>query len=251
MMAGKTSTGTFISLGSPIVTEIVGQAGFDFVIIDLEHGAGNEKDILGQLQALAKSTAAPIVRVESHERLRTQRVLDLGVQGIMFPRLRTVSEVHAAVDALYYPPIGARGVAKMVRATNFGQNFDEYYSNQRNNIIGIIQVETKEILDCLDEVAAIEGVDVLFVGPMDLTMTLGVFGQFDHPDYLNALKATSDAAKKAGKVCGVLLTSPDQLIMYYNLGFRFFTLGSDAGFVNSGAQNTIRTLNEIIAKNVI
>lgn len=245
----KTSTGTFISLGSSIVTEIIGKAGFDFVIMDLEHGSGNEKDILGQLQALEPSTTASIVRVESHERIRISRILDLGAEGIMFPRLRTVQEAQAAIKALYYPPKGSRGVAKMVRASNFGLNFDDYYANQKNNIVGVVQIETPEILECLDKVAAIEGVDVLFVGPMDLSMALEIFGQFDHPDYMNAIKATAEAAKKAKKVCGVLLTDPDQLPMYYELGYRFFTSGADSGFINAGARNTVKVLQDIISKN--
>jgi 4-hydroxy-2-oxoheptanedioate aldolase len=245
---GGTSRGTFISLGSSIATEIIGQAGFDFAIFDLEHGLGNEKDILGQLQALEQGTAASIVRVESHERVRVSRILDLGAEGIMFPRLKTAAEAQTAINALYYPPIGTRGVAKMVRATNFSFNWDAYYANQKENIIGIVQVETEEILDCLDEVAAIDGVDVLFVGPMDLSMILGIFGQFDHPDYLSAIKATAEAAKKANKICGVLLTNADQLPMYYELGYRFFSLGADSGFINTGARNTVKELNGMISK---
>jgi 2-keto-3-deoxy-L-rhamnonate aldolase RhmA len=248
LVKGKSSIGTFISLGSPIVSEIIGQAGFDFVILDLEHGSGNEKDILGQLQAMTAGTAATIVRIESHERQRAGRVLDLGAEGIMFPRLKSVEEARSAINALYYPPAGSRGVAKMVRASNFGKDFDEYYANQKNNIIGVIQIETREILDCLDEVAVIDGVDVLFVGPMDLSMSLGVFGKFDHPDFLQAIKATAMAAKKANKICGALLTNPDQLSMYYNLGYRFFTSGADIGFINSGARNTVKLIEEALSK---
>jgi 4-hydroxy-2-oxoheptanedioate aldolase len=110
----------------------------------------------------------------------------------------------------------------------------------------IIQVETEEILRCVDEVAAIEGVDVLFVGPMDLSMALGVFGQFDHPKFVEALKLTSEAARKAGKTCGVLLTSPEQLTKYYQLGYRFFTLGADLSFINQGAINTVKSLNAVV-----
>jgi 4-hydroxy-2-oxoheptanedioate aldolase len=145
--------------------------------------------------------------------------------------------------------MGLRGVAKMVRASNFSLNFDDYYANQKNNIIGIVQIETKEILDCLDEVAAIDGVDVLFVGPMDLSMALGIFGQFDHPDFMHAIKATAEAAKKANKICGVLLINTDQLTMYYELGYRFFTSGADTGFINAGARNIVKILKEIISKN--
>jgi len=246
---GKVFKGTFLSLGSSVASEIISKSGFDFAILDLEHGAGNEKDILTQLQAFENGAAASIIRVEGNEHQRVQKVLDMGAEGIMFPRIKTVAQAQEAVKALSYAPSGHRGVAKMVRATNFGLNWDDYYANQKNDIIGVIQVETEEILSDLDEVAAIDGVDVLFVGPMDLSMALGIFGQFDHPKFNEALKATAEAAKKAGKTCGVLLTNPDQLTKYYQLGYRFFTLGADISFINAGALNTVKLLNEVIDVN--
>ena len=132
----------------------------------------------------------------------------------------------------------------MVRASGFGQNFDSYYAYQKKNITGIIQIETKEILECLDEVASTEGTDVLFVGPMDLSMALGIFGQFDHPLFVEALEKTAAAAKKAGKTCGILLPTPDRLPGWYEIGYRFFTGGGDLGFIDSGARNMLKILNE-------
>lgn len=245
---GSVFKGTFLSLGSPVASEITSKAGFDFAILDLEHGAGNEKDILGQLQAFDNGTAAAIIRVEGNSHERVHRVLDMGAEGIMFPRIKTAEQAQIAIDALYYAPEGLRGVAKMVRATNYGLNWDSYYANQKRDILGLIQVETEEILQCVDEVAAIAGVDVLFVGPMDLSMALGVFCQFEHPKFMDAIKKTAKAAREAGKVSGILLTHPEQLITYYQLGYRFFTLGGDLGFINQGALNTVMQLNESIAK---
>ncbi len=238
--------GTFLSLGSAVVSEIISKSGLEFAILDLEHGVGNENDILGQLQAFENGKAAAIVRVESNNHERVHRVLDMGVEGIMFPRIKTLEEVQNAIKALRYAPEGFRGVAKMVRATNYGINWDEYYANQKNDIIGIIQVETEEILQIIDKVANIEGVDILFVGPMDLSMSLGVFGQFDHPKFTEAIKNTAKAAKQSGKICGILLTNPEQLSYYYKLGYRFFTLGADIAFINQGLQNTIAELNKVI-----
>jgi 4-hydroxy-2-oxoheptanedioate aldolase len=244
---GEALTGTFLSLGNPVVSEMIGHSGFDFVIIDLEHGVGNEQDTLHQLQALEAGTAAAVVRVESCERQRVHRVLDMGAEGIMFPRIHTVEEAHRAVSALYYPPSGVRGVAKLVRTGGYGQNFGEYLSRQKEDIVGIIQVETREILDCVEEVAALEGVDVLFVGPMDLSMALGVFGEFKHPSFTGALDLTARAARKAGKVCGILLPSPAYLPEWYGMGYRFFTGGGDLGFISSGAGNMAKSLKETIA----
>ena len=133
----------------------------------------------------------------------------------------------------------------MVRATNFGSGFDEYYANQKKNLVCIVQIETEEILDSLDSVAAIEEIDVLFVGPMDLSMALGVFGQPDHPRFVDALKATADAAIKNGKAAGILLQNPDEFKKYYELGFRFLACGSDMGFVKNGACKTAERLSDL------
>ena len=244
---GEVLYGTFISLGNSMVTEMIGMAGFDFVIIDLEHGAGNEPDLLHQLQALEHTPAATVVRVETFNRERVHRVLDMGAEGVMFPRLKTIGEVEQAIAALYYSPKGIRGVAKIVRATGYGPSFDEYHELQEKQITGIVQIETEEILGCLDEVAALEGVDLLFVGPMDLSMALGVFGQFDHPRFVKALEETARAAKQAGKACGILLPSPEYLPGWYKAGYRFFTGGGDLAFINNGARTMLKIMKDKIA----
>src|SRR5687768_9496792 len=124
---GETLNGCWLNLGTSITAEIVGLAGFDWVLIDLEHGAGAEKDVLSQLQALEHGSASAIVRVESSQSQRIHRILDMGAEGIMCPRISNTSEAMDVVKALYYPPDGKRGVAKMVRATGFGKDFNEYY----------------------------------------------------------------------------------------------------------------------------
>lgn len=237
-------TGTFVSFGNSTITEMIGKAGFDFVIIDMEHGAGNEQDLLHQLQALESSPTAAVVRVESFNKERVHRVLDMGAEGIMFPRLRTLDEVKQAIATLYYPPDGVRGVAKMVRASNYGQQFNQYYELQKKQITGIVQVETTEILECLDRVAEVDGVDVLFVGPMDLSMALGVFGQFDHPLFVKAIKDTASAAKKAGKVCGILLPDIRILTEWYEMGYHFFTGGGDMAFINTAATSMAKNMKD-------
>ncbi len=242
LIEGQGQAGTFISFGHSVITEMIGRAGYDFVIIDMEHGAGNEKDLMHQLQALESSSTAAIVRVERSMRERVHRVLDMGAEGIMFPRLRNIEEVKQAIASLYYPPEGVRGVAKMVRASAYGADFKQYYELQKQQITGIIQIETVEILDCLDQVAEIDGVDVLFVGPMDLSMALGVFGQFDHPLFVDAIEKTVRAAQRAGKCCGILLPDTELLPRWYEMGYRFFTGGGDMAFMNSGANTMVKTL---------
>lgn len=240
---GEALHGCWLNLGSALTAEIIGSAGFDWVLIDLEHGAGEEKDVLFQLQALEHTSTAAIVRVESSERQRIHRVLDMGAEGIMCPHINNPVEAKKAADGLHYPPIGTRGVAKMVRATDFGKNFSDYYENAKENILGVIQIETVESLSHLDEIAAIDNIDVLFIGPGDLSMELGIYGQFDHPLFKDALKAVVDATERAGKTAGILLFNPDDYSLYYNMGIRFIACGADMTFVTSGATVMSEKLN--------
>ena len=240
---GEAVHGCWLNSGSPINAEILGKAGFDWVTIDLEHGAGTENNLLGQLQALSASETFPIVRVEALVRQRVSRVLDLGAGGILFPQIRNADEAKQAVSFLRYPPDGIRGMATMIRATDFGQNARAYHGEARENIICIIQIETLESLGQLDEIAGIDGVDALFVGPQDLSMAMGIFKQYDHPEYLSVLKKVNEAAGKAGKATGILLFEPDTYCKYYDLGFRMLACGSDSVFVMKGATDMAGELN--------
>ncbi len=239
---GETLSGCWLNLGSSVTAEIAGQAGFDWLLIDLEHGAGTEQEALHQLQAIEHTPAASVVRVESCERQRIHRVLDLGAEGIMCPRINNGGEARKFASALRYPPDGNRGVARIVRASGFGRHFSDYYRDQNENILGVMQVETIEVLEHLNEVAAIDAVDVLFVGPADLSMALGVFGQFDHPEFKKALGATVSAARNAGKAAGILLSNPDDYTVYQDMGMQMIACGADTTFVEHGARAIVDKL---------
>ena len=247
LSAGKAVHGCWLNSGSAINAEIVSKAGFDWVTVDLEHGIGTENNLLYQLQALNGSPTFPIVRVEALVRQRVSRALELGAKGILFPQIQNTREAEQALSFMRYPPDGIRGMATMLRVTDFGQSFENYYKGLKDNVLGIIQIETLESLNHLDDIANIDGVDVLFVGPADLTLALGIFKQFDHPDYIDALKKVNEAAKKAGKATGTLMSNPDQYEKYYGLGYRMLGCGSDSVFVNQGAVNMAKELNELKA----
>lgn len=236
---GETLIGCWSNLGSPLTSEIVGLAGFDWVLIDLEHGAGVEKDALAQMQALAHTPAAAVVRVESAlQQQRISRVLDMGAEGVMAPRVNTAQEADLVARALRYPPEGSRGVAKMVRATAFGKHFDSYHENASENLLGIVQIETVEALKRIDAIAEVDGVDVLFIGPADLSMELGIFGRMDDPVFFEAVESITAAADRAGKSTGILLSDPADLKTWHDLGIRLIACGSDATFVARGAKET-------------
>jgi 4-hydroxy-2-oxoheptanedioate aldolase len=248
VLAGETLFGCFLSLGSAIITEIMGNAGYDWALIDLEHGAGGEREALAQLQALEATPAAAIVRVESNARQRSHRVLDLGAGGIMFPRVNCADEAREAVAAMRYPPDGVRGVAFSNRACSFGSNFRSYMEASAAMLLSVVQVETPQAVANVDTIAAVPGVDVLFVGPSDLSHSLGILGQFDHPEFRAAIRQTAAAARRCGKVTGILLPKPEDFALYRELGFTFIASGSDGVLLNNAARALVTKLRSAVSQ---
>jgi 4-hydroxy-2-oxoheptanedioate aldolase len=242
--SGEVVHGCWINLASTISAEIVGQAGFDWLLLDLEHGAGDVAILYQQLQALSGSSSASLVRIDQLSRPKAQRILDAGAGGIMFPQIQSAEEAREAFEMMYYPPRGTRGMAKMTRATAFGKFADEYINNLDQNLVGVIQIETLKALQNIESIAATDGIDILFVGPTDLTLSLGILGQLSHPLYQEAIQTIARAAKKYGKAVGVLLQDINEYDMYYRLGFRFLACGADSVFVRKGAEEMVRRLGE-------
>jgi 2-dehydro-3-deoxyglucarate aldolase/4-hydroxy-2-oxoheptanedioate aldolase len=226
--------GTFLNLGSALVAEVCALSGFDWLLVDLEHGAGGEEGLAGQLLAGAAHGVPVIARTESPERIRVGHLLDLGAEGVMFPRLETPGQVRAALAHLWYPPRGDRGIAGYNRARQFGG--DGLTSDEVNDgMLAIVQVESVAALESLDEMAAIEGVDVLFIGPADLSAALGVAGQLEHPLFKDALDKVVAACARNHIAAGILVGDPGQVPTYRDLGFRFLSVGSDSSLLRGGA----------------
>jgi 2-keto-3-deoxy-L-rhamnonate aldolase RhmA len=236
LAAGETLYGAFAGLGSPVATEIMARAGFDWLIIDLEHGAGTEASLLAELHAMGATSAAALVRPQSGERLRIGRALDLGAHGIMVPRIDLPEQAREAISFMRYPPDGGRGLALSTRGAGLGELGHTQIRAINRGILGVIQIESRSAVENVVEIADIDGVDVLFVGPTDLSHSLGVPGAFDDPGYLDALRRVVAAAEAGGKVAGILLRSPAALRAHRDLGFRFIGLGSDGAFITDGAR---------------
>jgi 4-hydroxy-2-oxoheptanedioate aldolase len=226
-----------------VTAELMANAGYDWGLIDLEHGAGDERDVLVQMQALSAGGAIGIVRVESTVRQRVHRVLDFGVHGIMFPRIDSAVEAKAAVSAMRYPPAGVRGVAFSNRAGGYGSNFRPYLAASAA-LITVVQIESPTAVQNADAIAAIDGVDVLFVGPSDLSHSMGMLGNFEHPDFVAAIQRTATAARSHGKQCGILLPAPKDFKHYYDLGYRFIASGSDAVLLNNAARALVEGIRK-------
>ncbi len=235
--AGETLIGVFSDLASPLAAELCGEAGFDWIVLDLEHGAATEADLLALLYAVGSTSMAPIVRPQSSERLRVGRALDLGAAGIMLPQLQSIDEVRSAVGYLRYPPAGQRGVALRTRGARMGTIGHADIARVVNEqIVGIVQIESTGGLEAVEQIAGLEEVDVLFVGPADLTHSLGIPGRFDEPAYLEALRSVVAACRAHGKAAGILIYDAAGLPPLLDLGFTFIGLGSEGAFVSSGAR---------------
>jgi 4-hydroxy-2-oxoheptanedioate aldolase len=231
--------GAFLQLGSPVAAEIAARCGLDWALIDLEHGSGTEADLVPQLQALGIVGTPAIVRVESLSRLRIGRALDLGAQGIMVPQLNDAEGAVEFVRYLRYPPQGARGVGLSARGAGYGAASHEDVGRIGEALTGIVQIETERGVSNASEIAGVDGVDVLFVGPSDLSHALGVPGNFEHKTYMGALRAIADAALSQGKTLGVHIPGATEFGRYRSLGFRFISVGTDASAVAGGIRNAL------------
>ena len=242
VLAREWLCGTFLNLGSPMTIEIAGLAGFDWLLIDHEHGPGGQDTLLHQLHAASGTPAFPVVRIAMNETPRFKRVLDMGAFGVMVPYINTAAEARAAVAAMRYPPHGIRGVAKFNRGAGFGGDFEEYYLHGHERLLGVMQIETEEAVANIDAIAAVDGADVLFVGPTDLSYNMGIRDQLESPRFTEALKKVSAAAQKHGKAAGVLVHINSLVAKVRELGYTFVALGSDGGGVRTSLLGFVATL---------
>jgi 2-keto-3-deoxy-L-rhamnonate aldolase RhmA len=235
LAAGETLVGSFAGLGSALAVEIMGLAGLDWVLVDLEHGGGHEGDLVPQLLAARATGAHALVRVETAEQARVGRALDLGAEGVMFPRVDTVEQATAAVRALRYGPDGGRGVATYNRACAFGLH-PEAIDEARERTLGVVQIESPAAVEAVAAIAAVDGVDALFIGPMDLSHAMGIRGRVEEPAFREAVATVVAAARDAGKAAGILLPSADAVPAAVADGFRMIGVGSDAALLMSAAR---------------
>jgi 2-keto-3-deoxy-L-rhamnonate aldolase RhmA len=242
LAAGETLVGSFVNLGSALVAEAMGIAGFDWLVLDLEHGAGNEQTTLAQMQALQHTGVAPLVRLEAIEPARFLRVLDMGAVGVVVPRLRSVDDARRCVEYCRYS--GSRGVARYNRSWHWGAT-DRTLADADAEVVCAVQIETREALEAVDEIAAVDGADVLFVGPSDLGHALGIPGGPDTPELLERVAEVAAAARKHGKAAGMLVRTLEQAERYRDLGFTFLGVGSDGGFLVEGARATAAALQAL------
>lgn len=233
LLANEEVIGLWLSLSSNLVTEVVGYAGFDWLLLDAEHAPNDLHGFISQLQALKDSPSAPIVRPSWNEPIEIKRLLDIGFYNFLIPFVESVEEARNAVAATRYPPAGIRGVSVAQRSNRYGHEPD-YAARINDNICVIAQVESRKGVDACGDIAAVDGIDCVFIGPSDLSAALGHFGQPRHPAVQEAIREVVARVREQGKAVGILAPVEADAQMYIDMGIRLVGVGSDIGVLKAG-----------------
>lgn len=240
LKGGRPALGCLVNMASPIATEIVARAGYDCVMIDLEHGPGDFLNATAQMQAVSGLACAPLIRVPENAPVELKRALDAGPAGVMVPMVASADEARAAVSACRYPPRGVRGVAHTIaRASGYGTDLKRYMARSEDELLIICQIESPEAVDNAAAIAATDGVDMVFVGPMDLSASAGHFNEPDH-EAVDALMARVEAAaREAGTLLGALATPGRPAAALFERGFDLVLDAVDVALLRDAARANV------------
>lgn len=229
--ADRALIGMWACSGSPLVTEIAAGSGLDWLLIDMEHSANTIESVLVQLQVAAAYPVTPLVRAPSNDLVAIKQILDLGAQNVLVPMVSSAEEARAAVRAVRYPPDGVRGVGSALARSARWNRVDDYLQDAAAHTSLIVQIETAAGVDAAAEIAAVDGVDAVFVGPSDLAASMGRLGQQTHPEVLAAVARVFTAVKAAGIPVGVNAFDPASAEEYIGHGTDFIAVGADVALL--------------------
>lgn len=235
LLANKRLIGCWCSLANPISTEVLGLAGFDWLLLDAEHSPNDVVTLIPQLMALKDSVSAPVVRPPSNEPVIIKRLLDAGFHNFLIPFVESAEQAKAAVAATRYPPEGIRGVSVSQRNNRYGTTAD-YFATINQHIAVMVQIESQAGVDSVDAIAKVDGVDGIFIGPGDLSAALGFIGQPNHPEVQKVIRQLIDRASANGKPSGILAPAEVDARRYIEWGCRFVAVGSDLGLFRGATQ---------------
>jgi 2,4-dihydroxyhept-2-ene-1,7-dioic acid aldolase len=233
--SGKTLIGAWLMSGAPSTAEALGSVGFDFLVVDMEHTPIDTPQMIGILQAIAGTPAQAIVRPPWNDMVMVKRAMDAGAQTLLFPFVQNADEAKRAVASTRYPPDGVRGVAGTHRGSRYG-TIPNYLKRANEEACVIVQIETLPAFDQLRSIAAVPGVDSIFIGPGDLSASMGFIGDIGNAAVQDKLKEGAQACKRLGKPSGIIGMSPDMAGKFIEYGFSWVAVGSDMGYMVSRGQ---------------
>jgi len=247
---GEPSLGSWMSMAHPSIAEILAMAGYDWVVIETEHTAIDVSEVLRLIIAIEQRGSIPLVRLAWNDPIQAKAVLDSGAAGVLVPMVNSKADAELAVQMTKYPPLGFRGVG-LARAQGYGNNFDAYVQNANADSLLIVQIEHRDAVANLEEILSVPGIDGTFIGPYDLSLSLGIPGQLDHPEMLAAKRKVRDATLAHGLIPGIHFVQPRTAAhdcrQAVAEGYRFIALGTDILFLGDSAralQNETRQLKE-------
>lgn len=218
--------GVWASMCSPIAAEILVDCNYDWILVDAEHAPNTLDGILAQLQVLARGTSTAIVRTPWNDPVMTKLVLDIGATTLLLPYVQSAEEAKLAVDSVRYPPRGTRGAAGVTRASRYGR-VKNYFAEAEKEICLLVQAETKHAVAQIDRMAAVDGVDGIFIGPNDLSASMGRLGNRMHPEVQGEIETAVKRIKMAGKAAGILAATEEEARRYIDMGYTFVAVGTD------------------------
>lgn len=242
---GATAFGCWVSGGSVSGAEILGHAGFDFLLLDHEHGAGEIAEVANEIRAVAATPTPAVVRVPWNDHVFIKRILDAGVQSVMIPSVDTAEQARAAVAACLYPPQGRRGYAvPVVRASTFGLEPD-YLAKANENILTICQIESATAVENIEEICAVEGLDCVFIGVNDLSGSIGKLEQSDCPEVRALIERAEKAILRSGKIMGTIPSAGASLQQLVDAGYRFIIGPHEVALLRDAARDAVSEFRKI------
>ena len=232
--------GMWVTSGSPLVAEICAGAGLDWLLIDMEHAPNGLESVLAQLQAVAAYPVTPVVRVPSDDPVTIKRVLDVGAQTILVPMVSSAAQAQELVRAVRYPPAGIRGVGSALARSARWNRVERYLADADDHVALVVQIETAAAAEVAGDIAGVDGVDGVFVGPADLGASMGLIGQQGHPDVVRVVQAVFDAVRRAGTPVGVNAFDHALARDHLARGASFVAVGADVTLLARGSEELAR-----------
>ncbi len=239
----KLTLGSWITLGHPAIAEIMASAGFDWLVLDMEHSVLELGEVQILIQVLDGQHCPAIVRLTSNHPDQIKRVMDAGATGVMVPMVKSATDAKAAVQAVYYPPQGQRGVG-LARAQGYGARFTEYRNWLEKNAVIVAMIEHIDAVNAIDSILSVDGIDAYIIGPYDLSGSMGRVGEFNHPEVQSAIDQVLKAGKRLGKPGGIHVIEPnqDELRQRIDDGFSFIGYGLDIRILDTLCRKHIQSI---------
>lgn len=243
---GKHVVGPFLKLDNPAIVEIMGKAGFNYVIIDCEHGPTDVLAAENMVRAAKLVGISPVIRVSANDAVMISRALDIGADAVQVPQISTKEDAEAVVKAAKFAPLGLRGSCLYVRAAEYSHlDKKEYFKKANKETMVIIHIEGEEGAENIDEILTVDGIDVIFVGPYDLSQSLGIPGEVHHPKVVTLMEEVVKKSRAKGKTVGSFVESPEGAHKWIDLGVQYISYGGDTGIIYKACRDIVQQITSV------